>query len=86
MEPSAASPYSAGMTEATYYRDEARRLRTLARAGRNRPSATRWSALADEYEQLAASLERSSSPRIHRVPLPQQPQTVQQQQGRLKPQ
>jgi len=74
------------MADATNYRDEARQLRTLARAGRNRPSATRWGALADDYEQLAASLERSSSPRIHRMRMPQQPQTVQQQQGRLKPQ
>jgi hypothetical protein len=74
------------MTDATYYRGEARQFRTLARARRNTPSATRWGALADEYEQLAASLERSSSRRIHRMRMPQQPQTVQQQQGRLKPQ
>ena len=76
------------MTDAAYYRDEARRLRALARARRNRntASATRWSELADEYEQLAASLERSSSSRIHRMPMPQQPQIVQQQQqGRTSP-
>jgi hypothetical protein len=45
-----------------YYREEARRCRKLAAGALNLESARRWFELADEYDQLAVSLERRGSP------------------------
>ena len=47
------------MPEAGHYRNEARRCRAMARAAKTVLVARRWHELADEYEQLAVSLERN---------------------------
>ena len=67
-----------------HYREEARRCRMMARAAKTIAAARRWAELADEYEQLAVALERSGRLGVRRI-LPRQPQPVQQQQGKLKP-
>jgi len=68
----------------SYYREEARRCRMMARTAKTRTAAGRWAELADEYEQLAVALRRSGRPpALHRA-LRQQPQAVQQQQSKLR--
>jgi hypothetical protein len=67
----------------SYYREEARRCRMMARAAKTRTAAARWAELADEYEQLAVALERGGRPPAHRTSR-QQPQPVQQQQSKLR--
>lgn len=66
------------MLDSEYFRDEARRCRELARTAKMIDTARRWVELADEYDQLAVSLERRSNPPpLQRAPMQQQP--VQQQ-------
>ena len=70
------------MVGAAYYRDEARRCRKMATAAKTIEARRRWAELADEYEQLAASLERAG--RMTAKPMPMRQQPVQQQQGKQK--
>jgi hypothetical protein len=69
------------MASVAYYRAEAARCRTLA-VGTNDPSAAaRWLRIAQDYENLAKSLEAAPEPvppPVMHVPMQQQP--VQQQQ------
>ena len=69
--------------DAAYYRDEARRCRKMARAAKSIVASRRWAELADEYDQLAVSLERGGRPAVRHFPT-QQPQPVQQQQSKQK--
>ena len=68
------------MTDAAYYRSESRRCRRMASTAKTIMAARRWIELADEYDQLAVSLERGHRPALY-VPI-QQP--IQQQQSRQK--
>ena len=73
------------MVSVAYYRAEAERCRALATGTRDHAAATRWYKIAQDYENLANSLEaapeQSPTPTMH-VPM-QQP--VQQQQAKKKP-
>jgi hypothetical protein len=68
------------MADSEYYRTEARRCRRLAGDARTIETARRWFDLADEYDQLAVSLERGGVPPSQGVPMQQQPMQQQQQQ------
>jgi len=70
------------MSYAAYYRSEARRCRQMAGTARTVTTSRRWAELADDYEQLAASLERRGRTRMRHLPMRQQ---VQQQQSRQEP-
>ena len=86
--PSVAEQFRAGaflvraMRDSTYYRNEARRCRQLARIAKTIDAARRWTEIADDYDQLAISLERSGRPIVQRVPMQQQP--AQHQQAEIK--
>jgi hypothetical protein len=67
------------MGDVAYYRGEARRCRNLAAAARDSDAKKRWSDLADDYEQLAAKLERRNRPPPPHAPVQQQPMQQQQQ-------
>jgi hypothetical protein len=54
----------------------------MARAAKTVAIARRWHELADEYELLAATLERSGRPRGLHAPMQMQP--MQQQQSKAK--
>ena len=61
------------MSDAGYYRAEARRCRGMARNTRSTiEAARRWTELADEYEELAARLERGGRFTISHVPTQRQ--------------
>ena len=50
----------------SYYREEARRCRVMARTAKTDAAAWRWAEIADEYEQLAvagAAVGRPCRPR-----------------------
>ena len=47
------------MVSVTYYRKEAERCRELAATSPNSDMATRWRALAADYDKLADALEAS---------------------------
>jgi hypothetical protein len=74
---------------ASYYRDEARRCRMMARTAKTGATSRRWAELADEYEQLAVARERGGRPpargSARSQPQPVQQQPVQQQQSKLRP-
>jgi hypothetical protein len=65
------------MAATTDYRDKARRCRKLADAADSLNSARRWSFVADEYDEMAAEVERGEQRRQQRVRL-QQPEAPQQ--------
>jgi hypothetical protein len=70
------------MPEAGHYRNEARRCRAMARTAKTVAVARRWHELADEYEMLAVTLERSGRPPGVHTAMQMQP--MQQQQGKAK--
>ena len=67
------------MVNVAYYRAEAERCRALALGSRDPATATRWTRIANDYENLAISLESAPD----RLPMQQQP--VQQQQSKREP-
>jgi hypothetical protein len=75
------------MVSVAYYRAEAERCRTLARAAHDPVVATRWTRIANDYENLAISLEAAPEPApppVMHVPMQQQP-VQQQQQKKAEP-
>ena len=73
------------MASVAYYRTEAERCRTLAAAATDPSAAARWRRIAQDYENLANSLEAApdSVPPVLHVPMQQQP--LQQQQTKIEP-
>src|SRR5690349_4995530 len=74
------------MVSVAYYRAEAERCRALAASTHDPEAAARWRRIAQDYENLAKSLEaapESAPPPIMHIPMQQQP--VQQQQTRTTP-
>jgi hypothetical protein len=75
------------MVSVAYYRAEAERCRALARATHDPAAATRWTRIANDYENLAISLEaapEAALPTAVHVPMQQQP-VQQQQQKKAEP-
>lgn len=74
------------MASVAYYRTEAERCRTLAAAATDPSAAARWRRIAQDYENLANSLEAApdSVPPVLHVPMQQQPLQQQQQQQQTK--
>jgi hypothetical protein len=74
------------MASVAYYRAEAQRCRELAAGTGDSEAAARWMRIAQDYENLAKSLEavpESAMPPVMHVPMQQQP--VQQQQTKIEP-
>lgn len=74
------------MVSVAYYRAEAERCRALAAGTRDNAVAARWYRIAQDYENLANSLEAAPDtppPPVMHVPMQQQP--VQQQQAKTEP-
>jgi hypothetical protein len=67
-----------------FYRTEAERCRALAARGGDAAVRRRWHQLADEYDQLARTLERTSQPGVQ-VQAAAMPQPMQQQQSKAEP-
>jgi len=76
------------MASVAYYRTEAERCRTLAAAATDPSAAARWRRIAQDYENLANSLEAAPDsvppPPVQHVPMQQQ-QPLQQQQTKIEP-
>jgi hypothetical protein len=78
--------YCWDMVSVAYYRAEAQRCRELAASTSDAGAAARWMRIAQDYENLAKSLEaapESVPPPVMHVPMQQQP--VQQQQTKIEP-
>ena len=76
-----------GMASVAYYRAEAERCRALAQEVIDPAAAIRWTRIANDYENLAISLEAAPEPvppRTMHVPMQQQP-VQQQQQKKAEP-
>jgi hypothetical protein len=74
------------MVSVAYYRAEAERCRALAAGTHDPETAARWLRIAQDYENLAKSLEaapESAPPPVIHVPMQQQP--TQQQQTKTTP-
>jgi hypothetical protein len=75
------------MASVAYYRAEAERCRTLAAGTADPAAAARWTRIAQDYENLANSLEAAPEslppPSVIHVPMQQQP--LQQQQSKTEP-
>src|SRR3954469_4978247 len=74
------------MTSAAYYRREAERARQAAVASKDPETIFRWLRIAKDYSVLAQAMEveeRGSSSRS--MPPTSQPQPIQQQQSKSKP-
>ena len=75
------------MASVAYYRTEAERCRALAAAATDPAAADRWRQIAQDYDNLANSLEAAPDsvppPPVLHVPMQQQP--VQQQQTKIEP-
>lgn len=74
------------MTSAAYYRKEAERARTSAENSKDPETVLRWLRIAKDYNMLADAMEADEtklSPAM-RLPTQQQPQPVQQPQGKLE--
>jgi hypothetical protein len=71
------------MDSIAYYREEGRRCRKFAAADPLSTTAKRWLQLAEEYDQLAESVERSSG---YATPmgLATQPQPVQMRHSKTR--
>jgi len=74
------------MVSVVYYRAEAERCRALAKASNDPAAAIRWTRIANDYENLAISLEAAPGP-LPPPPMyvPMQQQPVQQQQTKAEP-
>jgi hypothetical protein len=70
------------MASIAYYRSEAERCGKLADGSKDPEAASRWRALARDYNALADEFERVPPPMMH-VPMQQQP--MQQQQSKTEP-
>ena len=71
------------MSTATYYRNEAARCRELAAHSPIADMASRWRALAADYDKLADALDSSGTMPPERASMQQQP--MQQQQSKSEP-
>jgi hypothetical protein len=74
------------MASVAFYRAEAARCRALAMASHDPAAATRWTRIANDYENLAISLEAApESAPIPAIHLAMQQQPIQQQQSKAEP-
>jgi len=72
------------MASGAYYRHEAERCRKLADGSKDPEAASRWRALARDYNTLADEFERAQSVPPPMMHAPMQRQPVQQQQSKLE--
>jgi hypothetical protein len=73
-----------GITTSQFYLEEAVRCQKRAEASRNPERATRWRKLAEEYLQLAISMDDQGEVAPHMASSQDQRQPAQQAQSKLR--